>query len=131
MMSMELAKRAVACKGWRWMPGMRDMGGNVYLGQYANHHDRHGWCRFDRGQWIWGVDDFGLPDITDPATLGCLLHLVREAWDDECASVWIDYRTGMAQWMARGCHHGVWRPSDADGYYGDAEALVAALEAAP
>lgn len=76
----ELARRAVACPGWRWMPGMRDMGGNIYLGQYANHHDRHGWCGFDRGQWIWGVDDFGLPDLTDPATLGCLTYLVRSAW---------------------------------------------------
>ena len=72
-----------------------------------------------------------LPDFTDPATLGCLLALVREAWNDPTVSV---------SWDA---YHGHWRV-DRDG--GDesehwtvviatgpteAAALVAALEAAP
>ena len=62
-----LAKRAVECKGWRWMPGMR------------------WWTEDDRGR----LDDFqpeymgrphdALPDFDDAATLGCLLALVREA----------------------------------------------------
>lgn len=66
-----LAKRAVACKGWRWMPGMLVVGSQ-----------RH-------GEWPFRVchlssltlrDDPGaLPDLTDAATLGCLLALVREA----------------------------------------------------
>ena len=25
--------------------------------------------------------DYGLPDLNDPATVGCLLELVREAWE--------------------------------------------------
>lgn len=68
------------------------------------------------------------PDFRDPATLGCLLALVREAAEDAGASVWNDRRTGTWSWMAGGCHHGVWIPSDADGYSTEAEALVAALE---
>lgn len=68
---LDLARRAVACNGWRWMPGMLVVGSQ-----------RH-------GEWPFRVchlssltlrDDPGaLPDLTDPATLGCLLALVREA----------------------------------------------------
>ena len=32
----------------------------------------------DDGAWGWHVG--GIPDLTDPATLGCLLALVREAY---------------------------------------------------
>ncbi len=71
-----------------------------------------------------------IPDLRDAATLGCLLGLVRLAWGDSGASVWHDRRAGVWSWMADGCIHGVWRPSDADGYETEAEALVAALEAA-
>ena len=77
-----LARRAVACKRWRWMDGMRTQGGDRAQG------------RIDLGledSYSWDVDTSGyrlfdgateLPDLTDPATLGCLLALVREAWDD-------------------------------------------------
>jgi len=59
-----------------------------------------------------------VPDLTDPATVGCLLALVREAWDDRylCASV-----SPRKLWLVDG-----WSLHDTE-----AEALVAALEAAP
>ena len=71
----ELGRRAVACEGWRWMPGV--------LARYKGD----AWCR------VTDADSFGLPtrvrlpnprrawpDFRDPATVGCLLALVREAW---------------------------------------------------
>lgn len=138
-MSSYLAKRAVACKHWRWMRGMSAICEN-------------GW-RVLRGTDTWGWDDHGnwpggppyrdlaatlnreiLPDLTDPATLGCLLALVREAWGDpglHCAASYS--RQG---WTWEVLHSGV--PKDAfrqfverNGYPTEAEALVAALESAP
>jgi hypothetical protein len=104
-----LARRAVACKGWRWMPGMgmlTDVGERVtdpticYLGT--------------------------LPDFSDPATLGCLLALVREAWGD--VQIIMTYSPCVGWWNLYFDEH-----PDRVEFVGLslAEALVAALEAAP
>jgi hypothetical protein len=115
----ELARRAVACKGWRWIPGMR------------------WWTEDDRGR----LDDFqpeymgrphdALPDLTDPATLGCLLHLVREAWGDPTIVTAATLELGGVRGWVAECwapqsplHTLTPRPTEA-------AALVAALEAAP
>lgn len=74
-MNHELAERAVACEHWRWMPGMADK-----LGWRATD------CGHDQIRWAKGLKTLeleafcDLPDLDDPATLGCLLALVREAW---------------------------------------------------
>ena len=80
----ELGKRAVACPKWRWMPGMRTVDAMRVI------HDPDRWpdrpCAIREGGWIDTApprplgDD--LPDLSDPATLGCLLALVRTAWGD-------------------------------------------------
>jgi hypothetical protein len=129
----ELAKRAVACKGWRWMPGTR------------------WWTDDDHGR----LDDFqpeymgrpahALPDLTDPATLGCVLALVRKAW--RCPTVYVRQSTtrrvsdGVIAWEvcdlwldAEACRAlGVPREGGVGswGHGSEAEALVAALESAP
>ncbi len=102
----ELARRAVACKGWRWMPGMR------------------WWTEDDRGR----LDNFqpeymgrppgALPDLTDPATLGCLLALVRAAYGDGMIGPERDY------WALEVRFYWYYGPSEPD-------VLVQALEAAP
>ncbi len=76
-----LGKCAVACKGWRWMPGMRwlewlesDCGEPDYTGRIEDEDGGDGVIRQDRPGEI--------PDLSDPATLGCLLALVREAHED-------------------------------------------------
>jgi hypothetical protein len=127
-----LARRVVACPRWRWMPGMRwivEVAGGQSLG------DRSGlilteWDAVDDGGRVFR---FGhpamLPDLSDPATLGCLLALVREAWCD--AEIAIVRERDLA-WIV--CHS-LCNAMLYDGRYirgsTEAEALVAALEAAP
>jgi len=112
-----LARRAVACKGWRWMPGMRWIVIRAapledYAGRIA-----------ELGRRV--PDGPGLPDLTDPATVGCLLALVREAWGQEPTGFVVPTHAGGWSYYTR--------LIAADWYAGDteAEALVAALESAP
>lgn len=127
----ELGRRAVACNGWRWMPGMawaippwaRDS-----FPEYM-HHGRH------------PIPDAiaPLPDLRDPATLGCLLALVREAAEPERApGDWpmvCTYQNAAKKWGV-----GAWLNESGKAtfaalvlptYDTEAAALVAALEAAP
>lgn len=150
-MSANLAKRAVACKHWRWTPGMRSevrtstrraayrwlaqpTDGRSY-GFVCIIEDKHGHVCPD----VWdetqaagytvatlqpGPDD--LPDLDDCGTLGCLLGLVRLArmdpyWLPTC----LDWEGGMA-WVIEAPSRT--RQTRHESY---AAVLVAALEAAP
>ena len=116
----KLGQRAVACKGWRWMRGMNTTTGDTFIA----------FSDCDEAYWLAHPDDpcevepiAGLlPDLTDPATLGCLLALVRAVYPD--AYTVPQFGGGWE----------VASPFDAD-VVGDglseAEALVAALEGAP
>ncbi len=129
-----LARRAVACPAWRWMErmvalpgagGLHPGLGRVVVDDVAGgvpqrwHHER----ALHFSVWrCWAVDfPAALPDLADPATLGCLLALVREAWGDSGATTYNE--------------KGRWGCSMGDGCTGlfptEAAALVAALEAAP
>ena len=128
----DLGKRAVACKHWRWMDGMTVHGLPTYR-VVSNNCDGHTY-RTD------GYDSDSLrdcvPDLSDPATMGCLLYLVREAWNacriSVCFSAYTPDET--KRWSVpisffKEQRDLVHVPS----FYGSAqaEALVAALEAAP
>ncbi len=125
----ELGQRAVACRAWRWMPGM-------FVGLDRPVPFERIEQRLDgtRAPYYPGC----LPDLRDPATLGCLLALVREAWGSH-----VEVRRGVyGQWLPVGIgsdNYGRdrvartstvslpgcgWCPTEA-------EALVVALEAAP
>lgn len=118
----ELGRRAVACKGWRWMPGM--------LGLSNQSSSRSIWIRIvdppmDDASECW-------PDLSDPATLGCLLALVREAWGP-AASVSVNmsgfWAVGGATVLSgkgkgASINLGIWKVTEM-------EALVTALEVAP
>ena len=121
-----LARRAVAAPGWRWMPGMLTLSDKNER-SYRFVDDRliqeSGRRLREPKPWLREL----LPNLTDPATLGCLLHLVREAWGDPEVHV---TRAGPAPWVC-------WMRSDdsGDGWMAidtgrtEAEALVAALVA--
>ena len=126
-MNDELAKRAVACKGWKWMGGMLTLckirvieGGSDYLIGERPGPASDGGGRVDTTD----VHNY-LPDLEDPATLGCLLARLREVYEskyvhaeafefDEINSFW-------AVWASD-------RSWEADT---EVEALIVALEASP
>lgn len=66
------------------------------------------------------------PDLSDPATLGCLLHLVREAYGDRSLQANDAGEYDMLHW-----HVFIGPTFACTGHDTEAEALVAALEAAP
>lgn len=111
----DLGRRAVACKHWLWMPGMSGtLEGARFRISEKSWEDEVPIHR--RDEWY--------PDLTDPATLGCLLALVREAWGD--SRLTIIWRSG---WIVEG------QREDEPAYDGfhptEAGALVSALGAAP
>ena len=123
-MSNELARRAVACKHWRWLPGMRERAtgwrwsGTAYISQ-----ERYP----ESGNCIAGVPE-PLPDLSDPCSLGGLLALVREAWGcDGLTCQPLLTEGGVHGWLVYMDANRRTREIAAT----EAEALVAALEAAP
>jgi hypothetical protein len=116
-----LGRRAVACKGWRWMPGSRVRAdGRAVTGRVLA----------DDENYTGGTQPADLrgevPDLDDPATLGCLLALVREAWADP---FWTTYRVA-GKWDAHGYGGGTLTAYAIErgmGFATEAEALVWAL----
>ena len=119
-----LGRRAVACRGWRWMPGAAGVLPDARHIRVANDHAPYwGGAGLRLGN---NVSRDALPDLTDPATLGCLLALVREAWGDPRASTNAS-PYGDGRWAvvdSKAIRFYAWGTSEA-------EALVAALESAP
>jgi hypothetical protein len=113
-----LGRRAVACKDWRWMSGMATAEGH----RVVLVDDDVLWMVYnEEGKCKPGcVEDF-VPDLSDAATMGGLLALVREA----------HFTAGLVPLNMRDDEWQVLLP---DGYVlgtSEAEALVAALKAAP
>lgn len=122
-----LARRAVACRRWRWMPGMRDTSGRRYkkTGEDAVSLYNEG----PHVEWPSDGNDavFGspAPDLTDAATVGCLLALVREAYRQPRIVV---VPLGNGWWKTWARYSRDYSPHAGAT---EAAALVRALEAAP
>ena len=117
----QLGLRALACKHWRHKDGTLDTQG-ARLHEDSWHQPR-GWDPREFAR----LGCVHIPDLTDAATLGCLRELVREAWGESIVAVPLAF--GL-QWHAcreRNPGSGLVVGSGAT----EAEALVAALEAAP
>jgi hypothetical protein len=120
---------------------LEELGATVPRPKWAEEQDRQ------RRGMAWRSENFeagrvgdiaqaiypgALPDFGDPATLGCVLELVRQAWGDPMISVWHgdpDWPTWYAGRPDRcaGIQH---LPGDPGGD-SEAEALLRALECAP
>ena len=124
-----LARRAVACKGWRWMPGMlwwkaETVTADSETGRIEDGSEAILFHQHPEGE---------IPDLEDPATLGCLLSLVREAWRNPGITSGL-YNPQMGQWAVydqNGDHLLQPMEGDAPLFLTEAAALVVALERAP
>jgi len=108
------------------MPGMLVRGINPENGYDA-------WLRLDRFHNAKTLReqaemlDARWPDLTDPATLGCILHLVREHWGDDGAHTKRFCRYGGGEkWLC--CAPSVFYPTLQTDGVTEAECLVKALE---
>ena len=128
----ELHKSVNRINGWRVMPGMREDDGSLVVsaddrGYITTSGGVHSRSYRDTTDCL---DCHTLPlehfeaDLTDPATLGCLLHLVREAWG--APTVFVSYDDASLKWRWDTVHGG-----SKEGWDTEAEALVEALRAAP
>jgi len=143
----ELAIRAVACKHWRWMPGMRVMynWGGICRDRFLCMDETYMHLSVEDGPpedvrpmtWIRKKhESFArdcVPDFDDPATLGCLLALVRQAWPAAPASTnyhgcYDPQRGHYHVWTCYYCTGTSWEQVTGDS---EIEALVEALEMAP
>ena len=136
-----LSRRVVACKGFRWLPGMlTDEGLRV-----VTVNEEHRYLHVHPGSLLLPTQGYTLPDLTDPATVGCILALVREAWGQPEMCCWRSIAPGLGVYLAlvreawgqdeAFCYRERWCVETPQGGYvygaSEAEALVAALESAP
>lgn len=75
-------ERLVTLPGFRWMPGILDTDGCRVV---SVKEDGALWVCIARGdeelEWEYAAN-MALPDLTDPATVGCIERMVQDAWND-------------------------------------------------
>lgn len=107
-----LSKRAVLCAEWQWMPGMEWWNERISgdVGRISDELDR--------------IPYGALPRLDDPATIGCLLALVRGAYGVQ-AHVEFTGHLKRPWRVSLGTLH-----EEQPSCESEAEALIAALELA-
>jgi len=138
----KIARAFVACSRWQWMPGMLCV---KPVGIPGGPHGGMGYqplasvrvtkvtlhpARLSMGAYDWSPVGC-LPDITDPATLGCILRLVRDATGDpglhlRCTLPYVPSYTASLPWLA--CSGRGQRLTER--HHTEAEALLQVLQAA-
>ena len=128
-----LGRRAVACRGWRFMRGVSVVdadNGDYGLVSCEDYHAEVAWDTCDGAPYR--SSRRLLPDFGDAPTRGALLELVREAWADPeaYAGVWrCEDARGQYRWVVWGSRDGI--PTILGGGATEVEAMLAALEASP
>ena len=133
----DLAREAVACVPIEeWPTGAKLILPDGYLGVFlcGMPSDNPGTKNvqvYDGKGIVWFRGAELLPDLESPATIGCLLHLVREVWDDNGAFTqphphFLDEK-GQSIWVVTVGGRDLPMPSK--GQHNEAHALVAALKA--
>jgi hypothetical protein len=85
----DLGKRALACKSFKWLPGMPA----TCVITLKNGNDRHGimvvhstengepWCLTGANtRWNWAAMRDAVPIVDGPAATGCLMQMLRDAY---------------------------------------------------
>ncbi len=130
--TMEIARRLVGCKRWKWLRGMNTQAHGVVCGVDG----ADAWCADGAGTHcgIWLTSAL-LPDLDDDMTRLGVLAVVRQAWEDQTMHVRI-----VDAWNAYGEHRGwkyVWcsaseyLTAEIGEHRSELAAMLAALEAAP
>lgn len=128
-----LAQRLVACKHFRWMLGMGVENPNgVPHRIVVVEAPPLGTLIYQKGRGITGLLRSEVPDLTDPATLGCLLALVREVRGQPNAYVRLrrNPRSFEGLYWEVLANAEEWRESALGHGSTEAAALVAALDGA-
>jgi hypothetical protein len=123
---LDLGRRAVACKYWRWMPGMLGLtrdGAARYVG--------HGLWWDCLAEEVLLDEPIGVvPLLSDPATIGCLSELVTELWGNEGHGRMCLTYLDRGMWSLSCEIDGAYLPDDHFADTGAAKVLIKALEAA-
>lgn len=122
----ELGRRAAACAEWEWLPGMRYVTPQGAAGRWVTMADLTDPTKrvlgvYQEDTYHHSQHEDKVPDLTDDATLGRLMGVVRRAYDED---VVICYGDG---WWEVSTPTIAWEDDGTDSF---AEALVCALEAA-
>ena len=125
-----LGKRLAQCPMFRWLDGMLAIPPNLIKVDGIRIYWQHpGPMGVHNGGNRWPVSMHGpyVPHLGDPATVGCLLSLVRDAY----AVPELHTAHVGGYWHVENPHDESWDPDRGSGPWDtEAAALVAALEAA-
>jgi hypothetical protein len=128
-----LTNKVVSLAAWQWEPGMLTVcgvrvfeGGDDYLIGHRPGPTNRGGGRVD----TMDIGGF-LPDLTDPATVGCLLHRVRGAHKAPRAMLKLSGATEAFEVFDPDSWSMELASLSGGAFPTEVEALVAALEQAP
>jgi hypothetical protein len=84
-MMTDYAKRLDKCRDkWRWMRGMVDTEGWIFIREHTFFEIHGVWTDKGGTELIYDNANPRYPDLTDPATKGCLIAQIRETHPEFC-----------------------------------------------